>query len=239
MIQPQAENLRRINGVIAGQNKALEQQELNQGKIAILKAQAERQRFAAEAVKRQMAVIDAQRFRLEQQRMAKAMEQQRIIMQTWVAKTDSAQATLSRQIDESERAIQKAEAEIEKVNQRLIEKQKAIEDAMKPVRETEAELRKLGYSDWKHHLGRGSFTVEGFTAPEPPASVYSIINGETVRLPKLPVPPAPLRDKPQSIKGRIIKAPKPPVPPTALTIEPAEPAPATAPATAPKPAVKK
>jgi beta-lactamase regulating signal transducer with metallopeptidase domain len=211
--------------------------DLSQINIAILKAQAEQQRFAAEAAKRQLAVIDAQRFRLEQQRMANAMEQQRIIMQTRVARSDSAQAVLSRQIDESERAILKAEAEIEKVNQRLIEKQKAIEDAMKPIQETETKLRKLGYSAQQVNASVSAFGEAGVITPFP--SGYPVIEGQTIHLAKPAMPPAAPSNKTQSIKSNVIRLPKPPVPPKALTIEFATPDPAVAPAQDPKPASKK
>ncbi|GAB3750169.1 M56 family metallopeptidase [Spirosoma pomorum] len=211
--------------------------DLSQINIAILKAQAEQQRFAAEAAKRQLAVIDAQRFRLEQQRMANAMEQQRIIMQTRVARSDSAQAVLSRQIDESERAILKAEAEIEKVNQRLIEKQKAIEDAMKPIQETETKLRKLGYSAQQVNASVSAFGEAGVITPLP--SSHSVIEGQTIHWAKPAMPPAAPSNKTQSIKSNAIRLPKPPVPPKALTIEFATPDPAVAPVQDPKPASKK
>jgi len=67
---------------------------------------------------------------------------------------------------------------------------------------------------------------------KPGAPAYRITDGEVIRLPKPPVPPAAIGNKNRSINGTIIRMPKPPVPPRSLTIEPAAP---TLPIT-PKPA---
>ena len=202
---------RQYQTMLRDRENQIEQNELNKGKIALLKAQAQSQGFAVEAVERKIERLERQRSVLEQKRFSETSAQQLIIMKSGFAKTDSARAASTKQIEAGEQTIQTTESAIEKLNQQLINVQTELEKAQKPLRETQAQMRKLDYSGRLSYLG---YTGTGsiIRAPRPlKETKLRQLNGLVA--PVAPVRPD-VRATPAPPTLVIAPAPRPAVAPT-------------------------
>ncbi|NEU68586.1 M48 family metalloprotease [Spirosoma agri] len=199
------------------QDSIADQQELNKGKVALLRAQAQSQQFTVESVERVIERIERQKSVLEQKRFLLTTNQQNTIMKSGFARTDSAQATLTKQIEAGEAGIRKIEAEIEKLNQQLISTQSELEKAEKPLRETELQIRKLGYTNylsaWSHTgMGASAPLMRGRAQSIGPIGPVGPARLQRAGVPNLPaVPPA---------SSKAVPA-RPAVPPTSPKAAPA------------------
>ncbi|MFD2938143.1 M56 family metallopeptidase [Spirosoma flavum] len=137
-----------MGDVIRRQDSLLDLRELNKGKIALLKAQAQSQQFAVEAVERKIEQLERQKSVLEQRRFFETTTQQQTIQKSGFARTDSSRVALTKQIEAGELTIQKTETAIDALNHQLINMQSELEKVAKPLRETEAQLQK-SYSNWQ------------------------------------------------------------------------------------------
>ncbi len=214
--------------------------EQNRARVAQIRLQIEKQRFAAEAIQRKMEMANFDKMRLEQERLRETMKQRQIMMKNRTAQSDSARATIEKQIAENERMIQQQEAAIEKQSQQLIELQNQLDQAQKPIREAEMQLRKLGAASRQSRViglpgqyngsvgGMDAQTIEPLDAPELPEmpeipDVPAVDVNGYVKAPRRPSP---------AVRPKIAPAPKPTV-----NVRPAKPAtPAVAPKPTPRPA---
>lgn len=211
-VSPLNPDIAQYQNMLRNQDSLLEQRELNRGKVALLQAQAQSQGFAVEAVERKIERFERQRSVLEQKRFSETSAQQLVIMKSGFAKTDSARAASTKHIEAGEQTIQTTESAIEKLNQQLIDVQTELEKAQKPLRETEAQIRKLDHAGRLNYLSyAGAGPMIG--APRPPKAP------NLRRLQGLVAPVAPVRPNARTIPARpaapvLAPAPKPAVAPT-------------------------
>lgn len=190
--------------MIQRQDSLLDLQEINKGKVALLKAKAQSQSFAVEAVERKIERLERQKSVLEQKRFFETNAQQQVISRSGFARTDSSHTASVKQLEAGEATIKKIETEIEALNQQIIDMQSELEKAEKPLREMKAQIRKLGYSDylnWRTSIGPGAMSNIGASpafvprpaiAPSPPARIHGLaIPSPATPRPKIaPAPPA-------------------------------------------------
>lgn len=228
--------------VLRSQDSLAAQRESNQEKLALLEAQAQSQHFAVEAVERKIERIERQRSVLEQKRFFETSAQKQAIFKSGTARTDSARATLMKQIEAGEQTIQTTESAIEKLNQQLINMQADMERAQKPLRETEKQIRQLNYSgqlSYSSYAERGQTHLARLPRPMPaprPAIAPNVVHPAIPATPALaPTPPltrtprgvaAPAPPIPPGVKVRKIVFPKPAPAPFAPALEPVPAAPA-------------
>lgn len=186
------------------QDSLLDLREINNGKIASLKAQVQSQQFAVEAVDRKIEQLERQKSVLEQKRFFETSTQQQTISKSGLARTDSSRGALTKQIEAGESTIQKTENAIDALNRQLINMQSELEKVAKPLRETEAQIQKLERSNWQ--------TFQTFAGP---ATVG--FKGTSRRNNLIAPPPAPASPRvrvpatPRSIPRPAI-APRPEIP---------------------------
>lgn len=167
------------------QDSLANQRELNREKLALLKAQTQSQRFAVETVERKIERLERQQSILEQKRFFETSAQQQAILKSGVARTDSTHASLLKQIEAREQTIQTTESAIEKLNQQLINMQAELESAQKPLREIEAQVRKLNYSDQLTYL---NYSEPGSAIPRPARSAKAPLPAKAATIPRPAMP---------------------------------------------------